>query len=363
MTDAPAETGTDIATLAPENPLAVFQSPEQYDALIGSIREIVRNHVPDLETVKGRKAIASLAYKVARTKTALDDAGKELNSTKRAEIEAVDEVRRKMRAELDTLSSEARKPLDEWEAAEEARQSSIRRIMARMDDIGSMVAINPPSSGIMTGHISEIEALEFDADLFREWLEIAVKKKADLMASLRGYHDRAVKAEADAAELVRLRQDAAEREAADAARIAEEARQREAAAKAEADKKAADEAEAKRVADAAAAEEKRLKDIADAAEAARAEERAKADREAAERVAAAEAETERLRRADEARLAAAQAEADEAKRREADTAHKSAVLKSAKDAIMEHGGITEPQARAIVLAIKGGLVPSVTISF
>ncbi|WP_277750417.1 hypothetical protein [Croceibacterium ferulae] len=42
-----------------------------------------------MTTAKGRKAIASLAAKVARTKTAIDDAGKKLNEEARAKINAV----------------------------------------------------------------------------------------------------------------------------------------------------------------------------------------------------------------------------------------------------------------------------------
>jgi colicin import membrane protein len=58
---------------------------------------------------------------VTRSKTAIDDAGKKLNEEARAKINAVDAQRRKIREELDALAEEVRKPLTEWEKAEDQR--------------------------------------------------------------------------------------------------------------------------------------------------------------------------------------------------------------------------------------------------
>ena len=56
--------------------VALFKTENGLDPLIERIAAEVRAHVPDLTTAKGRDAIKSLAYKVARSKTMLDDAGK-----------------------------------------------------------------------------------------------------------------------------------------------------------------------------------------------------------------------------------------------------------------------------------------------
>lgn len=85
--------------------------------------------------------------------------------------------------------------------------------------------------------------------------------------------------------------------------------------------------------------------------------------------AAAEAERQEARRIEQARLAAeaiAQSERDsiaaaDAKRAK-DRAHISAVMREAKEAIITCG-VTEDQARAIVTAIKGDLIPNVRIAF
>ena len=55
--------------------VALFKSgADQIDPLLSRIEAEVRAHAPDTTTNKGREAIASLAYKVSRSKTALDGA-------------------------------------------------------------------------------------------------------------------------------------------------------------------------------------------------------------------------------------------------------------------------------------------------
>ena len=82
---------TDIATIVTNNPVAVLVDPKTYDDFLAHIRAETDAFVPDLSTVTSRKKITSLAFKITRTKTAIDDAGKELNSAARAQIGKVDE--------------------------------------------------------------------------------------------------------------------------------------------------------------------------------------------------------------------------------------------------------------------------------
>ncbi|MBU0944479.1 MAG: hypothetical protein KKE53_08500 [Proteobacteria bacterium] len=93
---------------------------------VGTIlKEIDRRvwEVPrDIESEHGRKAVASLAYKVARSKTLLDDIGKALVADKKKEIKNVDGNRKKIRDTLDTLRDDYRKPLTEFEEAEKRKK-------------------------------------------------------------------------------------------------------------------------------------------------------------------------------------------------------------------------------------------------
>lgn len=61
-----------------ETALQVYSSANGLDPFLQKIREEIDGFVPDVTTRKGREAIASIAYKVARSKTALDNVGKEL---------------------------------------------------------------------------------------------------------------------------------------------------------------------------------------------------------------------------------------------------------------------------------------------
>ena len=60
--------------------LEVYKTENGLDPWIAKIRKEVESFVPDVTTKKGRDAIASIAYKVAKSKTALDNLGKELVS-------------------------------------------------------------------------------------------------------------------------------------------------------------------------------------------------------------------------------------------------------------------------------------------
>lgn len=65
-----------LIILETSNPKELFVM-NGLDAFINKIKEEVSNAPQDISTEKGRKEIASLAYKVAKSKTALVKLGKE----------------------------------------------------------------------------------------------------------------------------------------------------------------------------------------------------------------------------------------------------------------------------------------------
>ena len=110
---------TDLVVIEKSNAMAVFTSSEQLDPLIAAIESEARSLVPDVTTKKGRDAIASMAHKVARSKTYIDNAGKDLVAELKALPKQIDESRRLVRERLDALKDEVRRPLTEWEAEQE----------------------------------------------------------------------------------------------------------------------------------------------------------------------------------------------------------------------------------------------------
>ena len=226
--------------------VALFKTEDGLDPLIARIAAEVRAHVPDLTTAKGRDAIKSLAYKVARSKTTLDDAGKQLTDEQRKAIATVDAARRKMRDALDALRDEARKPLDDWEAAEATRIENLKNRIDRLTN----AAPTEETTEAFAELIARVEAVNPEDGSWGEFLMDAVRAKDATLRRLR-----------DAAELHRLRAEAAARAEAD--RIAaekaaaEEAERLEREAEAERQRQAEEEAAAREREQATAAEANR----------------------------------------------------------------------------------------------------------
>lgn len=258
-------TNTSLIAL-PSEPSAIaafFSEPTKVESLIEAIENKCAEHVPDLTTAKGRDAIKSLAYDVARSKTALDKAGKVLNDDKRAAITAVDAERRKIRDRLDDLRDLVRRPLTEWEDAEEKRKSNLQDRLAMFNHEG-FSALN--LSEDIQSRINELEAISVD-DTWQEFEDEALFAKTATLNALQEHLKGAKDREAQAAELESLRKEKAERE------------EREAAERAKAEKEQKDrEAEALRKAES----ERIEREKAEAANRARQESEERAAREKAE---------------------------------------------------------------------------------
>lgn len=263
-----------------------------------------------------------------------------------------------MRDLLDGWQAEVRRPLTEWEEAEEARKA---RHQAGIDQINLRLECRDLDSAELKSNIAWLEGMAI-GESWEEYEVEASRAKDKALAALRDALVVREKYEAEQAELERLRAEAAAREQKERdERIAREAAEAERLA---AERRAQEEcdAAARREAEAKAAAERRELELKLAAERAEREAlEAKQRAEQAERDAQARAEAaaaaERQRQADEqARIEA------EALAREKDRAHKSAVMKAAKEAIMT-AGVTEEQAKSIVKLIASGSVPRVSISY
>lgn len=380
MNDGPVTSpGTALVAAVTENPVLVLVEPKKFDDFYDAIRREVDAHQPDTSTLKGRKAIASLAHKVTRTKTAIDDAGKKLNEDARKQIAVVDAARRDIRERLEALATEARRPLTDWEAAEEERLTECQAVIARLEAAAVIGADD--TSVTVAERLAWVEAAELPTDRFQDLRPAAVAAQATAIGALQAGRDRLLQEEADRAELARLRAEAAEREEAARRAAEEQARAAEEQARAEAARVKA-EAAARAEEQRQRLEEERIeRERREAAEAAQreAERQARVEQERIE--AAHRAEQERLRRqAEEAEQALAaeraarereererQAEAErvaaEERKRQEDQEHRRKTMTAAKEALMTAASITEEAARAIVLAIARDQIPHVSIKF
>ncbi|HBR7891157.1 TPA: hypothetical protein L9417_000086 [Klebsiella pneumoniae] len=318
----------DLVVIEKKNAMAVFINNDQLDPLIEAIEKEARSLVPDVTTKKGRDAIASMAHKVARSKTYIDNAGKGLVAELKALPKQIDESRRVVRERLDALKDEVRRPLTEWEAEQE-------RIKAE-EAINALHA----EALVMNENIDLQRAVQFEAD---HEMALLMNDAFD-----REQADKAAEAErqriAHEEEIKRMAAAAAAREVEQRAqREREEAALREAALKAQ-----AEQAERDRI----AAEQKAEADKKAAVEA----ERRKAQEEA-----------DRIRREaeqrEQARLAEEKRKADEQARREADVKHRKAVGTEIVKALLANTSLTRDQAIEVLTAVKDGRIPHTGISY
>ena len=329
----------DLVVIEKKNAMAVFTNNDQLDPLIEAIEKEARSLVPDVTTKKGRDAIASMAHKVARSKTYIDNAGKDLVAELKALPKQIDESRRVVRERLDALKDEVRRPLTEWEAEQE-----------------------------------RIKAEEAMNALHAEALEMNIKFDQELAAKFEADHEMALLMDKD---IDRERADkAAEAERQRIAREEEIKRQVEEKAKREAAEKAQREidAAAAREREAILAKERAERGRIEAQQQAEREQREAAERAEREKQAAVEAErrkaqeeADRIRREaelrEQARLAEEKRKADEQARREADVKHRKAVGVEVVKALMANTSLTRDQAIEVLTAVKDGRIPHTGISY
>lgn len=343
---------------AKETALQVYSSANGLDPFLAKIREEIDGFVPDVTTRKGREAIASIAYKVARSKTALDNVGKELVAELKEVPKKVDAERKRMRDLLDHWQAEVRQPLTEWEQREEMRKA---KHQAGIDQINLRLECRDLDSTELKANIEWLEGLLI-GEGWEEFGTEAARTKDKALAALREALVARDKYEAEQAELELLRAEAAareqkEREERIAREAAEQARRQE-EAKAQAERDAA----VRREAEAQAAAERRELELKLQAQ--------QAEREKLEAQQRAEqAERDAQRRAEEAAAQERQRQADERARiereaaaREADKAHKKAINNEALAAFVA-GGMDESSARRAVTLIAQRKIPGVHIYY
>jgi colicin import membrane protein len=338
-----------------ETALQIYQTPNGLDPYIERIRQEVTGHAPNLKTDKGRKEIASRAFKVRKIKAALDGLGKEQVDRLKEIPKLIDAERKRMRDELDALADEVRKPLTDWEEAEASRVALHRAALDGMAEQAREVG------GLDVETLRQRITIVESAVMGESWEEFeaeAHRVKAKALEILNSALAERQKYEAEQAELAELRRKQAEQEQKN--RETEIARQ--AAEKARADAQAERDAAAKREADAKAAANRAEQERAEAIERQKqAEARAEAEKLAAEQRAKDAAESARQaeikRQADEKA-----AEEAEQRRREEDKAHKASINNAALAAFIENGVPDECAKQAVILIAKG-LIPAIRIQY
>lgn len=328
----------ELVVIEKSTALEVFKSSDSVEDIIRKVEQEVNSFIPDVTTVKGRKEIASLAYKVAQSKTYLDGLGKDLVAELKEIPKLIDANRRTVRERFDTLRDKVRQPLAEWEAEQE-RIEAEKQMLAWHEEALEMNTAFDKALAERFESDHEIALLmneKFDRDL--------AEAKAEAERQRIAYEDELKRQAVEQAKLEAERKAQQEKEAAEL-----KAKQEiEAATKREREAKEAQER----------AEREKLEAIQ------RAEQAAKDAKEKAEREKLAAIEAERKKQADiEAeRLAEEERKRQEDVKRQANKKHQKEINNQAMQDLID-AGIPEECAKSCIIAIAKNLVSNVKIHY
>lgn len=257
-----------------ENIIAqAFKTEGGLVGLYTSIEQKLGGLVFDVNSGRDRAEMKSLAYAISRTKTTVDDYGKDLVAGIKKQAKVIDEARKDWREKCDALRDQVRGPLNDWEAAEEAKKQVFQNRVAAIELVKNYDYSGKTSQAIQT-EISQVKAIVIDEENFSDFINDAklakyealefldveltkaleredfTAKQAAEEAAAREAREEQIRAQAKAqAEAeAQVKIEAAQRQAEAAQRQAQEAEAR-AKAQAEAEAQRKDQDEARRAAD------------------------------------------------------------------------------------------------------------------
>lgn len=199
---------SELITISKETDLAkIFSEQDGLKPIIDKIKEEARSFVPDLSTKKGRDQIASMAFKVAKSKTYLDGLGKDVVAEWKAKSKLVDNSRRQMKEELDLLRDEVRKPLTDFENAEKER---VEKLQGKLDTFKRLQTLTVENTVfVLEDELEKLEQIK-DFDQFEDFklrIENEINKS---VIHIKGLIEKRKVIDAEKAELEELRRKQAE---------------------------------------------------------------------------------------------------------------------------------------------------------
>lgn len=345
----------ELVTIDKTNAMSVFIKPMGLDPFLDKIRHELDAFTPDISTPKGRKEVASMAHRVASSKTYIDSVGKQLVAELKEKPKLIDAERRRVRGVLDSWKDEVRQPLTEYENKETAR---IKHHQDRLTDMG-VVHQCAFQDNLDVGFINK---LIYDLDQFtpldeswEEFQDEATCKYNEAYSLLQKKLTARIKYEDEQKELEKLRAEKAVQERKDReARIALQAKEqaeREAAARAKREKERAElrERGLKLEAERAKQREKEAKLKAESAKI-RAAERAEKDKQLA-----IEREQRRIKGEEQRALAAQKA-------KQANLEHRAKINKAVLDSMVSNG-IDSAIGIKIITLINSKVISGLTINY
>ena len=309
---------TDLIVVEKLELVPFFTKGDQIESVIAALTKEAESFVAgDLSVKKNRDAVKAMVTKFTKSKTYLESKGKELAAEYKAIPKAIDANRKTVKDSLTALQDLVRKPLTDWENEQQAIADKLAaeeaaKLLAKQKEADHEIAI-----------------------LLDEKFESAKQAEAELLSKQKAKYEANLKRQA-AEEATRLaeQQALAEKQRFENERL-ESIRQQERATleKEQAIKREQAQIEQAKI-DAENAEKRRIADI-----------------ETANRLNAERQEAEKLRLA------------IEQKARDDDKEHRAGVNNLAVSALIEFSGVTEDQAKAVVIALVKGQIPNAILKY
>lgn len=336
----------------------------------------------DYTDKKQNEEARSHVFKMRKAKAAVDKAREAEKAESLAYGRKIDAEAKVIIAEIQAMIDVHQKPLDELEQKEKDRVALAMKTIEEMAVTAESV-INQPSDKLKD-RLAKFKDMVITIDNFQEFVGIALAAQSTSIEYLTGVIAIAEKQESDARELAKLREEAEARRIADEQRAREERLEREAKEKldretiekaefqAMADEKARIDAaiEAQRKFDAIDREKTRIANetaererlLKEAAEKSEREKQALLDKAAQERIDADKRQADAIQAERDRQKRESDAKAAEDARREADKKHRGAIHSEIVAALVVTG-ISDEQAKSIVIAICGDQIPNIKIIY
>ncbi|WP_272682800.1 cell envelope biogenesis protein TolA [Providencia sp. PROV119] len=328
----------ELVVIEKSTALEVFKSSDSVEDIIRKVEQEVNSFIPDVSTAKGRKEIASLAYKVAQSKTYLDGLGKDLVAELKEIPKLIDANRRTVRERFDTLRDKVRQPLTEWEAEQE-----------RIEAEKQMLAWHE-------------EALEMN-EAFGKALAERIESDHEIALLMNEKFDRDLaEAKAEAERQRIAHEEELKKQAAEQARLAAEQKAQqeiEAAAQREREAKEAAERAEREKQEAIQRAEQSAKEAKEKAERDAKEAQERAERE---KQAAIEAERKKALEAEQTRLAEEERKRQEDAKRQEDKEHRRKYNQETLQALVSNG-FDEKLATEFIKLVASNQIPHMTMNY
>lgn len=331
-----------------ERALAIYQQAGGLDPLIEHVASQVAGFVGDISTKKGRDEIASVAHKVAKSRTAIEKIGLEVASRAKEIPKLIDAERKRVKEALQAIQDNVRQPLTLWEAAEAERKQKLEAIITEIKAETARLVQSQGGFDQVDEYICILMSQQFDMQEYQAEYD---HEKALAIATLEAASLKMKQWDYEQGELERLRAEAAAR--AEKYRIAQIEKDAADKAKKDAEDKAKNEVlkaqlEAEKAKREAAEAKQREIDVA-----------ANAEREKQKAV---DAEIERQRIAEEAKNKALRDEEAKLKAHQENIDHQKSINNAALADLVKFG-LTDAQGKQLITAIKNGKIANISINY